>query len=213
MKTAEWYFDFVSPYSYFQAMRLPALAALASWQARPVLFGALLGHWGTLGPAELAPKRQWTYEQCLWIARRERLPFRMPREHPFNPLPLLRLALVFATEGTVPLAIVSRLFAFVWQEGHVPGDPGPWQTLLGELGVDPAQLDTPEIKGALRANGERALAEGVFGVPTTVIGQRRFFGFDATEMLVAFLEGDPWFESAAFRGLAAVPVGVERRRG
>jgi 2-hydroxychromene-2-carboxylate isomerase len=213
MKKAEWYFDFVSPFSYLQATRLPGLAKLAQWQLRPVLFGALLNHWGTIGPAELGPKRRWTYEHCLWIARRERIPFRMPREHPFNPLPLLRLALVGAADGVATYEIVARLLRFVWQDGYLPSDQAAWQSLLDEVGVDAAQLGAPEIKDALRANGERALRAEVFGVPTTVSEGRRFWGFDGTDMLIAWLNDDPWFASDELAAITGLPVGIERRRG
>jgi 2-hydroxychromene-2-carboxylate isomerase len=144
---------------------------------------------------------------------RDGIPFRMPAAHPFNPLPLLRLALVFASEGVVPLAIVSRLFRFVWVEGRLPSDSEPWQALLAELGVSADQLDGPAVKAALRSNGERAIAAQVFGVPTAVCDERLFWGFDATDMLIAWLQDDAWFESAPVAQAAQLPVGIERRRG
>jgi 2-hydroxychromene-2-carboxylate isomerase len=177
-----------------------------------VLFGAILKHWGTIGPAELVPKRRWTYEHCLWIAKRHAIAFEMPPQHPFNPLPLLRLALVFADDGVVPFAIVERLFRFVWQDGHLPSESAAWQALLDELGVSPAQLESTELKAQLRSNGERALAAEVFGVPTTVCEGRQFWGFDATDMLTAWLEDDSLFQSDAFTRIEHLPVGVQRRR-
>ena len=58
---------------------------------RPVLFGALLKHWGHKGPAEIEPKRAWTYRHVLWLAHRHGIAMQMPAQHPFNPLALLRL--------------------------------------------------------------------------------------------------------------------------
>ena len=52
-----WYFDTVSPFSY---LALPAVEALAAGRPvafRPLVLGAVLAHWGTVGPAELPPKR------------------------------------------------------------------------------------------------------------------------------------------------------------
>ena len=60
---------------------------------RPVLFAALLKHHGQLGPAEIAPKRDWTYRQVLWLAHTLGVELQLPARHPFNPLALLRLAL------------------------------------------------------------------------------------------------------------------------
>ena len=38
MASAEWYFDFVSPFSYLQCEQLPALEARLRVHYRPVLF-------------------------------------------------------------------------------------------------------------------------------------------------------------------------------
>src|SRR3974390_790701 len=92
MVAVDWYFDFVSPYSYFSSLQLSTLAAEVQIRYHPVLFAALLNHWEHKGPAEIPPKRQWTYRWCTWWAERQRIPFRMPAVHPFNPLPYLRLA-------------------------------------------------------------------------------------------------------------------------
>lgn len=70
MKPAQWYFDFISPYAYLQAQRLQKLREYCELEPRPVLLAALLSHWGQLGPAEIAPKRQFTYKQVRWLARR-----------------------------------------------------------------------------------------------------------------------------------------------
>ena len=64
---AEWYFDFVSPFAYLQAQRLDRLRdAGLEIHYQPVLFAALLDHWGQLGPAEIGPKRELTYRAALW---------------------------------------------------------------------------------------------------------------------------------------------------
>ena len=59
---------------------------------KPVLFAGLLGHWDMKGPAEIPAKRVQTYRYCHWLAEKRGIPFKAPPRHPFNPLPLLRLA-------------------------------------------------------------------------------------------------------------------------
>ena len=66
MRAVTWYFDFVSPYSYIAFKRLNELPRDATVQLRPVLFGALLNHFGQKGPAEVPAKRLWTYRWCIW---------------------------------------------------------------------------------------------------------------------------------------------------
>ncbi|RJF97116.1 2-hydroxychromene-2-carboxylate isomerase [Noviherbaspirillum saxi] len=208
MHQIDWYFDFISPFSYLQAELLHTLPADAKLTLKPVLFAALLGHWDNKGPAEIVPKRQWTYEHCLWLAHKHGIPMTMPAQHPFNPLPLLRLCIAL---GATP-PVVQRLFRWVWREGRLPADTDSFAGLLQEMGATPEMLDAPEVKQQLRSNGEQAIAAGVFGVPTAVVDNRRFWGLDSTDMLAAYLNGDSFFQSEPFRHAAQVPQGVQRNR-
>ncbi len=208
----DWYFDFVSPYSYLAFESLPrALADIGpALHYRPVLFAGLLNHWGHKGPAEVSPKRRFTYEHCAWLADRHGIPMRAPRRHPFNPLPLLRAAIA-AGSGREP---IGRLFRFVWRDGALPDEPA-FATVLDELGITPAALDAPDVKAALRANGEAAIAAGVFGVPTAVArtaqGVRAIWGFEALPMLADWLRGAPVFAAEEMRRAADLPLGEQRR--
>ena len=205
-KTVNWYFDFVSPFAYLQCSRLDGFALYALVRCKPVLFAAILNHVGQKGPAEIPSKRSWTFEHVAWLARQCNTPLKLPREHPFNPLPLLRLALVLGPS----VDVVQRLFAYVWRDGHLPGDAQAWQALLDELGVQLGELDAPEIKQALRDSTAEAIGAGVFGVPTAVVDGHVIWGFDATDMVHAKIADDPFFESAELAAAHELPVGVQR---
>ena len=202
----DWYFDFISPFSYLQSELLHTLPAEAEIHFKPILFAGLLNHWGNVGPAEITPKRTWTFEHCAWLAHRHRIALTLPAQHPFNPLPLLRLCIAL---GATP-EVVQRLFRYVWRDGKLPTEPVAWQALLDELGATPAMLDAPEVKAQLRANGEQAIAAGVFGVPTAVVDNRCFWGLDATDMLRAYLTGDPFFQSEQLQRAQTLPQGIHR---
>ncbi len=203
----DWYFDFISPYAYLQWQRLRREAPDLKLNARPVLFAGLLNHWENKGPVEIPPKRSWTYEHCLWVARRHDIPMRLPSAHPFNPLPLLRLAIALGATDDV----VDRLFSYVWRDGLLPGDEGAWQDLLDELLVEPADIHADAIKQQLHVNCEQAIAAGVFGVPTAVVDGQLFWGVDATDMLLAFIDRDPFFSTDAWRQAATLPAAQHRR--
>jgi 2-hydroxychromene-2-carboxylate isomerase len=206
MKTLDWYFDFISPYAYLQNAVLERVASQVTIVRRPILFGGLLNHWGHLGPAEIPPKREWTFRHAVWLAARHHIPMTMPTMHPFNPLPLLRLSTALGNTREV----VDRLFAFVWVDGKVPTDVDAWSALLDEVKMDEAAIRTDEVRDALRVAGDDALAAGVFGVPAAVVDAQVFWGFDATEMLLDYLGAAPIFASDAMKAAIAMPMGPMR---
>ena len=210
MVTASWYFDFVSPYAYLQSRLLHKFAGKAEIAMKPVLFAGLLGHWKNIGPAEFPPKRLWTYRFCTWFARDHRIPFKFPPRHPFNPLKPLRLAIA---SGAAPAA-VHAIFDFIWAEGRDPTDAAEWKALGARLGVsDPdAAAEQREAKDALRANTEAAIAAGVFGVPSVVVGGEVFWGVDATDFVLQYLEHPALLADPEFQRVSNLPAGAERKR-
>jgi 2-hydroxychromene-2-carboxylate isomerase len=175
-----------------------------------VLLAGLLAHWGQLGPAEIGPKRSFIYRQVSWLARRRGVPLALPSAHPFNPLPLLRLAI----HREVSDEVVARLFDFVWRDGKLPDDRAAWAALLDELGVENAEraIGAESVKQALRANTEAAIAAGVFGVPTLAVGEMLFWGNDSTQMACDYAN-DPRSFLADEAAIRKLPVGVTRRQG
>lgn len=211
MKQITFYLDFISPYAYLAFEQLPqALQGLSySVDYKPLLFAGLLKHHGQLGPAEIRPKRDWTYRQVLWLAARHGIDLQMPQAHPFNPLPLLRLALACGNAGKINRFVAETVFRHVWRGGADAGDGSRLAGLMQILAPvrDPA---SDEVKDELKANAEEAIALGLFGVPSMVVDGKLFWGFDALPMLREFIEGGAWFASGAWEQVAAVPAGVQR---
>jgi 2-hydroxychromene-2-carboxylate isomerase len=207
---ADWYFDFVSPFAYLQSEQLGSLPPRLSVRYRPVLFAALLDAHGQKGPAEIPAKRVFTYRFCVWKAKKLGIPLRFPPEHPFNPLPLLRLAIAC---DCAPDA-VHRIFRFVWRHGRLPDLPIEWAELEHELGVIDAgsRIASAEVKDALRRNTDEAIARGVFGVPTLAIGDALFWGSDATQMAADFFAAGCRYDDPEYERLATLPVGASRAR-
>jgi 2-hydroxychromene-2-carboxylate isomerase len=203
---ADWYFDFISPFSYLQCERLLELPVAV--RPKPILFAGLLGHWEHKGPAEIASKRRFTYEQIVWLARRDRIALRFPPNHPFNPIKALRLAIALGGD----MDTVRAIFRFIWGKGNDVGSDEGWKALCASRGAENAdeRIARPEVKEALRRNGEEAIAAGVFGVPTLLVDGRLFWGYDATPMAHDYLINPEAFDAGDMKRVRDLPIGKAR---
>ena len=212
MKQITFYFDFISPYAYLAFEALPQALQGINHQVhyQPILFAGLLKHHGQLGPAEIAGKRDWTYQQVQWEAHQHNIPLQLPSAHPFNPLALLRLALACPEAGLPNRWVCETIFRHVWKEGGDPVAPDRLRALTEQLAPqqDPS---SPQVKQRLIDATQNAITAGLFGVPTMAVDGKLFWGFDALPMLRAFLQGDAWFESGAWQAAQALPSGISRK--
>jgi 2-hydroxychromene-2-carboxylate isomerase len=213
MKHITFHFDVISPYAYLAFEQLPKALEGISYSVtyKPVLFGAILQNFGQLGPAEIAPKRTWTYRQINWLAKEQGAALQMPASHPFNPIALLRLALACGEQGACNRYVAQTLFEHVWQGGQEASDAQRLAALVEQLQPKRAP-DQTEVKAELKANTDAAIVQGIFGVPTMEVDGQLFWGLDALPMLRAYLQGDVWFESPAWKVAGQWPTGVVRKR-
>ena len=207
MKPIAFWFDPISPFAYLAFERLPQALEGCSYAVsyRPVLFAGLLAHWGQKGPAEVEPKRAWTFRHVAWLAQQHGTPLDAPAVHPFNPLPLLRLAIACGPNRRVVEAVMRH----VWVGGGDATDAARIAALTQGLAParDPASA---AVKNELRAATDEAIARGLFGVPSFELDGRLFWGVDALPMLRAALLGNAWFDGPAWDEAGLPRPGVVR---
>lgn len=207
---ADWYFDFISPFSYLQ------LCKLHEWRQRiaitpvPIAFGAVLAHTGNLGPAEIPGRREFTYRLVQWQAGQAGVALRFPPAHPFNPLAALRLCIAAGTSWES----IEAIFNHLWRDGRAGTDAGELREVGRTLGIDDVEnaINAAEVKTRLRANTEAAIAAGVFGVPTLRVDGQLFWGNDASPMIDDWLAHPQRFATDEYRRIATLPIGVKRAR-
>ena len=194
-KHIDFYFDFISHNAYLAWHVLPGLARKHACTLRPipVLFAGFLKAYGQLGPAEVEPKLKWMNRNVLRKATELDIPLTPPKQHPFRPLLLLRLAsLKMSNEERCVLTGV--LFRGVWADKLDPNDPDAVRDYL-EANNFPAgglveRVDDEAAKTEVKTNTDECLARGGFGVPTMMVGDQLFWGFDDLPYLEKLLTGN-----------------------
>ncbi len=172
----------MSPYSWLAAERIDTLLPEARWRG-VLLFAVFKAHnrtsWG------LTDGREQGMAECEARAAAHGLgPIRWPESWPTSDL-LIARAMTFAdARGQLkPLALAAMRLAF--REGSDLADRDVVLEAASRAGVDPSELDSAlddaAVKQALREVTDGALAAGVFGVPTVVLGGESFWGDDRLE--------------------------------
>ena len=205
MRKANWYFDFISPFAYLQNCRMDEFPSDLYINRKPLLFAGLLNHWGTKGPAELSSKRLFSYRHVQWLAGKLEVQLLFPKKHPFNPITLLRLCIA----ANCSKKAVDGIFNCIWVEGLSGDNPDNWTRFCEAVKISESEasekISSPEIKQELKLNGDEALEQGVFGVPTLVMDGNLFWGFDTTDMAIEYLSDPKLFESSDMKRLATLP--------
>ena len=210
MKHITFYLDFVSPYARLALEQMPKALQGISYHVeyRPVLLGALLQGDANPGPAGIPAKRLWTYRQVTWLGQSLGVPLQMPAQHPFKPLPLLRLALAHGQSGCINRFVAQAVMQHVWEGGRDANDPQRLNNLRQLLQDQKrGEEDGDEVKQWLRANTDQARQAGVFGVPAWVVDGHVFWGLDALPMLRSYLQGDAWFDEQ-WSAVDSIPSGL-----
>ena len=208
IKQVDWYFDFISPYAYIQYKCFHLLPKDLDVTMYPVLFAGLLNHWDHKGPAEIPEKRFQTYRHAEWLGNKLGIRLETPPKHPFNPIRPLRLAIALgANERTV-----GEIFDFIWAQGKDCQDDKEFQTLSESLGIRNIEelISNPEVKSKLRENTDKAITQGVYGVPTFVARGNLFWGHDNTEMFIEYIRNPDLMDAPNISRLRDLPTGASR---
>jgi 2-hydroxychromene-2-carboxylate isomerase len=208
-------FDYLSPYAYIAWTQVHSLAERngRTVEPVPVLFAALLGAYGHKGPAEIPPKRVYVFKHVLRTAARLGLPLQPPPGHPFNPLLALRASSLPMAED-VRRGFIDRLFAATWAGGPGIEDPSVVARLASEVGLEGpaivAAAGSDDAKARLRSQTEMALAAGAFGVPTILVGDELFWGYDSFVDVEMFLRGQDPIRVSELVRWAGLPATAQR---
>ena len=179
----EFWFDFASTYSYVAASRIERLCEDAGVELvwKPFTLGPIFAMQGWNDSHFNLNQRRGDY---MWrdmerLTAKLGLPWKRPSQFPRNSVPALRIACAIAGESWCG-QYVRRIFVANFGEDRDIAQESVILDVLRELGQNGdailARAASPEHRGDLRANTERAIERGIFGAPNCVVGDELFWG-------------------------------------
>ena len=191
MRSAEFFFDLSSPYSYLASTQLPGIAARtgASFVWRPMVLGAVFKATGNATPASVMAKAAYMGMDLDRWARHYGVGFRFSSHFPVNALSAMRLIVVAKRHDKV-IETASAAFRAVWVENRDVTKPEELAAIATSVGLpadSAAAISEQAIKDELRANTDDAVTKGVFGAPAIVIGNDLYWGNDRLHFVEAAL--------------------------
>lgn len=186
MRELEFFYDFVSPYSYLASTRVEAVAARAgaSIRWRPFLLGGVFKASGNHAPIENPVKGKYMWVNLSRWAARLGVPFAMPPTFPIASVLALRTALAVEKQGKL-VPFTHAVYRAYWGDGHDIAQPEVLARIASSVGLDGAAMvaAAPEHKVALATQTQDAIDRGAFGAPTFFVGGEMFVGNDRLDFV------------------------------
>jgi len=186
IKPFEFYFDFISPYSFLAHKQIKKIEAIENVKIKynPILLGGLHNLHGIKAPAFIPAKAKHMIRDCKLIAEKNEIRFKFNYYFPIRTLNLMRGVLV-AEEDNIKSYYIDSIFNTIWQDGLNMNDEIIVEKVLKNLNVNPKTFflrsTSSIVKESLRKKTNEAYEKGIFGAPTFIANNKIFWGQDRIE--------------------------------
>jgi 2-hydroxychromene-2-carboxylate isomerase len=187
-KPLEFFFDYVSPFSYLADTQLPALLERtgASIIYKPILLGAIFKASNNTPPPAIPAKLKYNAIDAMRWSNHYGVAMKINPFFPLSTIRAMRGAIVAQSAGCFP-AYHSAMFRAMWVDGVNLGDPKIVKEIFVRFAMDPDAVEREDVKERLIANSDEAVARGAFGAPTFFVGDAMFWGNDRMHFIEAAL--------------------------
>jgi len=188
-KPFDFYFDFVSPYSFLAHKEIRKIENKISKKInyKPILLGGLHNLHGIKAPAFIPAKAKHMVRDCKLIAEKNNILFKFNSYFPIRSLNLMRGVFV-AEEDNFKSYYIDNIFNSIWQDGLNMNDENIIQKILKNLNINPKTFllrsTSSSIKDILKKRTSEAYEKGIFGAPTFVSNNKIFWGQDRIEFVL-----------------------------
>ena len=188
-KPIDFYFDFVSPYTFISFQQIKSIKFKQDFKFRlkPVLLGGLHNLHKITAPAFIPAKAKFMIRDCKMVSEKFKINFKFNSYFPIKTVELMRGVLV-AEEDEVVNSYVDKIFEAMWVSGLNLNDQQVIDKTLKNLDINPKtfflRLSNQNVKDELRKRTQEAYEKGVFGAPTFLVNNKIFWGQDRLEFAI-----------------------------
>ena len=185
IKSIDFYFDFISPYSYLAHKKIQIIKKEKNiiFNYRPILVGGLHNLQGITAPAFIKPKLKHMISDCDLIAKKDKFDFIWNSKFPINSLNIMRGYLLINSENKD--LYLNIIFDAYWKDNLDISKEEILKFLLEKCKIDPdsffEDIKNAKIIEELKNVTQEAHNKDVFGAPTFVINNKIFWGQDRLE--------------------------------
>ncbi len=189
IKSFDFYFDFISPYSFIAHQEIKKVEKKESIKIKykPILLGGLHNLHNIKAPAFIPSKAKFMIRDCKLIAEKNKIKFKFNSYFPIKTLNLMRGVLV-AEEDDFKSFYIDKMFDAIWKDGINMNDQGVIDKILKNINTNPKtfllRASSQNIKTTLKRNTDDAFEKGIFGAPTFVVNNKIFWGQDRLEFAI-----------------------------
>jgi 2-hydroxychromene-2-carboxylate isomerase len=189
----DFYFDFISPYSYLAHTQLPKIAAKHGYAIsyHPVDLNVLKAKGGNTGPASREQPLKFKYVYADFARWSSRYGVPMKRLGGYDPKCRLTRGTFLALDRGQAGAYVTATWRRIWGEGGNLADEALMRAVAREMGWKEDEflsfLESSEADRRFKVETEAAHARGVFGVPAMMLGEELWWGNDRLDFLEDYL--------------------------
>ena len=182
-KQIDFYFDFISPYTYLAYKKIQSLPKDIKINYKPILLGGLHNLEGITPPAFIKPKLKHMMNDCLLIAKKNNFDFFWNDKFPINSLYIMR-GYLFIHENEKKNYLDVFMNAY-WKNNLDLSDEKILIQLLTYCKIDSEKffngIKDQSIKDNLKKLTKEAFQKEVFGAPTFIANNKLFWGQDRFE--------------------------------
>ena len=180
-KSFDFYFDFISPYSYLAYKKFLSLDNnKININFKPILLGGLHNLGGITAPAFNERKMKNMKNDCKLIAFKNKIEFKWNTKFPINSLYLMRGYI--AIKDPNKKEFLDSCFEAYWKNDVDISDEKNLFKILDNCKIDKDtflnDIKKQEIKNELKGLTKDAFEKDIFGAPTFVVNNKIFWGQD-----------------------------------